>query len=267
MIKQFCVALIALITTIDGGSLSRQKTTVSEANIPSEPPIEVSINFEPNYHEYIETDDINEITNLMNECLAEMDNAHIMAEAARALGYDENHPIIKLAQQEYEDAKIHYDLYRIKYNELGWDIKAQEYPEATEIWLYLKGVGYSDYVCAGILGNIMAEVGGNTLKLKPLIFSKDYNFYGMCQWSMKYYPEAKNLSLKKQCEFLTGNIEKEIDIFGYKYKKKFTYQDFINLTDEREVALAFAKSYERCASSYYNVRKDNAEIAYEYFTN
>ena len=42
--------------------------------------------------------------------------------------------------------------------------KYNEYPVATEIWMFLKNCGYNDYVAAGILGNMMAEVGGNTLR-------------------------------------------------------------------------------------------------------
>ena len=41
----------------------------------------------------------------------------------------------------------------------------------------------------------------------------------------------------------------------------------LNLNDEKEVAKAFAKCYERCGSSSLNQRQKNATTAYNYFTN
>jgi guanyl-specific ribonuclease Sa len=38
--------------------------------------------------------------------------------------------------------------------------KKEKYPEARKIWNYLKKMGLNNYVAAGIMGNIMAEVGG-----------------------------------------------------------------------------------------------------------
>ena len=37
------------------------------------------------------------------------------------------------------------------------------------------------------------------------------------------------------------------------------------MTDIEEIALAFAKCYERCGSGSYDVRQSNALIAFEYF--
>ena len=42
---------------------------------------------------------------------------------------------------------------------------------------------------------------------------------------------------------------------------------FLAMTNERDVALAFAKCYERCSSASYTVRQNNAEKAYDYFVN
>ena len=42
-----------------------------------------------------------------------------------------------------------------------WDTRKEEYPAATEAWLIMKEeFGWSDTVCAGIIGNLMAECGG-----------------------------------------------------------------------------------------------------------
>ena len=87
----------------------------------------------------------------------------------------------------------------------------------------------------------------------------------MCQWIKKYYPNVIGCSLEAQCDFLRDTIKNEINIFGYKYKKNFKYDNFLGLTSEREAALAFATAYERCSSSGYTTRQNCATIAYEYF--
>ena len=139
----------------------------------------------------------------------------------------------------------------------------KQYPYAAKIWYYLKSKGYNDYVCAGIMGNIMVEVGGGTLKLKPNAYGKGY--YGICQWG-KHYPKVWGKSLDYQCDFLEDTIRYEFKVFGKLYKKGFNYEKFTNLTDERAAALAFAKCYERCSSKGYAKRQNCAEIAYDYFT-
>lgn len=138
--------------------------------------------------------------------------------------------------------------------------KAVEYEYANYIWNYLQDLGYNDYVCAGILGNIMVEVGGGTLALQPTIENKYH--YGICQWNKKYYSDVVGSSLEAQCDFLRDNIEYEINTFG----KKYDYKSFIALQDEQEAALVFAKSYERCGSGGYNKRQNCATTAYKYFT-
>ena len=144
------------------------------------------------------------------------------------------------------------------------EVNEPEYPVASTIWTTLHDdYGLSEYVCAGILGNIMVEAGGSTLEIKADAESK--NYYGVCQWSKKYYPEVYGASLDEQCDYLMSNIEAIFRTFGKRYKKSFTYEDFLALTDERDAALAFAKCYERCSSGGYERRKDCATTAYEYF--
>ena len=128
----------------------------------------------------------------------------------------------------------------------------------------MKDQGWNDAVCAGILGNMMAECGGHTLSLQPTASNKYY--YGICQWS-KGYPNVWYSNLDSQCEFLVNTIEYEFNTFGSSYKRGFDFSSFLNLNDEKEVAKAFAKCYERCGSSSLNQRQKNATIAYNYFTN
>ena len=113
---------------------------------------------------------------------------------------------------------------------------------------------------------MMIETSGGSLGLDPTIYSQSGNYYGLCQWSKEYYPEAHGLSFEQQLEFLTNNIEWEIDTFGKCYKEGFKYEDFLNMTDPAEAALAFAKSYERCGPASYELRQEAAEKAYEYFS-
>lgn len=193
-----------------------------------------------------------------------MEAAHNMASAARDLGYDESHSVIRLARGEYYSYERERSFYKRIYDTLllKWESKRNEYPDATEVWEYLKKTGYSDYVCAGILGNIMTEVGGNTLNIQPLLETTEY--YGMCQWS-SFYPDAWDLSLDEQCKFLIDTIEEEFSLFGKLYQRGMTYEKFLSMTDCQDIALCFAKVYERCDFRSYSSRKDNAVMAYNYF--
>lgn len=247
-----------------------ETTTNSEDYIPSETietvslesQIEVPIELVGNPLIYIETNNRAELKELMAECEQKKIDAHSMAEAARACGYAEDHPVIILAKDEWKNADELYKIYKEEYNGL---IKAEaweEYPVATECWFYLKDLGYNDYVCAGIIGNMMAEVGGGTLNLQWWLGD---SFYGLCQWSTYYRPEAKGLDVPAQLDLLRDTIKAEIDYAGFIYKSGFNYEQFLELEDEREAALAFAMAYERCAKQYYWCRADYAEIAYDYF--
>ena len=135
--------------------------------------------------------------------------------------------------------------------EAKWATKAAEYPAATQIWRYMKAQGWNDYVCAGIMGNIMAEVGGQTLDIRYTLSSNGY--YGMCQWN-RQYSNIWGAGLESQCDYLRDTIKYEIDTFGFNYQKGFKFNSFLNMTDAQQAALAFAKAYERCASGSYGVR-------------
>jgi hypothetical protein len=216
-----------------------------------------------------------ELTELINECETKLPYAYSMAEACEGLGYSEDHLVSVIASQEIFNLESSLKAYRKEYNEIIEEEKKEaelksiqkkkdEYPVATTIWYYLKGQGYNNYVAAGILGNIMAEVGGQSLDIQPSLSNNSY--YGMCQWSKKYYPQANGLSLGGQCEFLTSTIEYEFNTYGYKYQSGFNYSQFLTLDNERAASLAFAKCYERCGSGSYSVRQNNATKALEYFT-
>lgn len=214
----------------------------------------------------VETNDMEELLALIEYYSSQKEIAHNMAESGRALGYGEEHLVVQLAKQEWCAVSEAEEFYRKKYEELEeafWEEKELLYPEATYIWRHLKKMGYNDYVCAGIMGNIMTEVGGQTLKLD--IDADSGGHYGMCQWSKTYYPQIKNKDLRAQCKFLEDNIKYEFDTYGDNYKRNFDYSDFLELTDEREAALAFSKAYERNGPESYGARQNNAEKAYAFF--
>lgn len=151
--------------------------------------------------------------------------------------------------------------------EAMWSEKAGSYPVATQVWRYMKEeLGWNDYVCAGVMGNMMAEVGGQTLNLNPYLYGHSgANYYGLCQWSSRYYPSIQGADVDAQLDFLASTVKKELDTYGYLFRNGLNYEAFCNLTDAEDAAMAFAKAYERCGSGSYGVRQTNALKAYNYF--
>ncbi len=216
-------------------------TATSEAYIPSEP--EETI-----------------LTEKLDYYQKRKDDAHIMAEAARNLGYAENSDIIQTAKQEWVEADIKYNYYQQLIE------KMNEYPVATTVWIYLQELGYNDYICAGILGNMMVECGGLTLDLDPYIYAGYYgNYYGLCMWYGPYCPGIYDLSVIEQLDYLANDIAYQIDTYGYFYYYGFNYNEFLKITNVYDAALAFCMSYERCYSDSYPHRTVCALEAYQYF--
>lgn len=151
--------------------------------------------------------------------------------------------------------------------EAMWSEKAGSYSVATQVWRYMKEeLGWNDYVCAGVMGNMMAEVGGQTLNLNPYLYGHSgANYYGLCQWSSRYYPSIQGADVDAQLDFLASTVKKELDTYGYLFRSGLDYEAFCNLTDAEDAAMAFAKAYERCGSGSYGVRQTNALKAYNYF--
>lgn len=279
--KRFLVLMLALLTIIAccGFSANAQaRKDVEEEAMISALEIEEVIDEEFKIEKISDFIDENlnsytkeEIELLIEKYQQAQEQAHALAEAARILGWPENSEAILSAQTEWFNAQTAINFYKAQYKvllqqeyESIWAIKAEEYPVATEIWLYMKALGWSDYVCAGILGNMMAEVGGGTLNLIAECDTGN-GFYGVCQWSKTYYSGVWGADLVGQCDYLRDTIKYEIDTFGYAYSKGFNYESFLELTDEREAAYAFAVCYERCTSRHRYIRKDYAEKAYDYF--
>ena len=303
-------ALMALLFTLPFSATAGGNATTSEANIPSETstqeakltagvsstlantligmdlscePALVSVNDAPTVgssyelkaevHELKETDDINELNDLIADCASRMDAATQMAEACKTLGYEEDDPVIKLAEEEYSNAESDMNYYQELLADAEKALRKKEkalrekkYPAASTVWHYLtETMELNEHVAAGILGNMMAEVGGQTLDLQVDCSGRGY--YGICQWSRKYMVyDITGSNLDTQLEYLNKTIEDEFAVFGDLYASGFTYQDFCNMQNAQDAAKAFAVVYERCGSGSYSVRKSNAVKAYEYYT-
>lgn len=168
-----------------------------------------------------------------------------------------------------EIVRLSKDLESAEYQKaafIKWEEKETEYYYATNTWHYLKDLGYSDIACAGILGNLMAECGGHTLNLDPFLYdAATGNYYGMFQWSIYYYPRAEGMTFEEQLDYYAETSIPIFKTWGKEYYDGFTLDDFNELTDPRDAALAFAKVYERCSSRTYERRQDFSEVAYQYF--
>ena len=141
-------------------------------------------------------------------------------------------------------------------------VKAQQDSYAAIVYEYLTLRNFSKASACGIIGNMMIETSGGTLDLKPYVYSPSGNFYGLCQWSTKYYSGAKDLPFEHQLDYLLGTMPWEFKTFGWLYKDDFDFENFIQMKDPAEAALAFAVVYERCGPASYNLRKEAAVKAY-----
>lgn len=148
-----------------------------------------------------------------------------------------------------------------------WDERREEYPVATEVWLYMKNeFGWSDAVCAGIMGNLMRETGGDTLYLNPE--SNDEMGFGLVQWIDQRRKDIFNKygsmpSIAEQLEFMKDEL---YGTNGVRQQVTDQQRDIIlNASTPEKCAEAFAKWFERPASTNYSRRQNNAVKAYEYF--
>ena len=134
MIKRICAGVAASMVLIafmcpfavggfnkkENNVVETESVTISEDYIPSEPSTveeektEVII-LEVPVVERVETTDLTTLSQKLVECESRKTAVHELAEAARALGCAEDHPIIILAKQEWnianEDYKYYDDIY------------------------------------------------------------------------------------------------------------------------------------------------------------
>lgn len=125
-----------------------------------------------------------------------------------------------------------------------------DYYVAGCVYEHLSAMGYSEPVIAGILGNMMAECGGQTLSLQWNLYGGGGSYYGLCMWSLRYGPEVRGRNVTGQLTYLTGNMEENMEQFGG------SYDYFCSLQDAGQAARYFANYYERGSGA--GVRAKNA---------
>lgn len=176
-------------------------------------------------------------------------------------------PIETTEQVQTIETTIETEAPTLSAEELLWLARAEEYPIATQVWLYMKDTfGWSDIVCAGVMGNIMGEISGGTLDFNDWNCSTPY---GMFQWlgqrkvdiKAKYGEEP---SIFEQLDFMydelygTNGVRQQVT--DYQREK------ILNASNEKDVATYFCIYFERPGHSG-NERRRYATIAYEYFAN
>lgn len=190
--------------------------------------------------------------------------AHNVAQQMRAMGYDEDNPVIVAcqewwrAEEETDTSSVTADAATPSPQGEGYvsDAKRQAYPVAARVWTLLREAGLSEACTAGIIGNMMSECGGQTLNLAPGTYSGGY--YGLCMWSLYYFPEADGLGVDDQVALLLRTLESNISAGGG------SCAAFMTSADARTAARYFSDYYERPAV-WSEVRADNAERALRYF--
>lgn len=144
-----------------------------------------------------------------------------------------------------------------------------EYPEARLIWSTIKYWGYSDNVVAGIIGNMMAEVGGGTLAGLSN-WHTDGCGYGLIQWTSGRQRLLKQLygarpNIEQQLQFIKNELTGQNGV--NRQVTEAQYNELLNASSPEAAAMTFARYYERCGSSYRAKRQSFARIAYNYFVN
>ena len=146
------------------------------------------------------------------------------------------------------------------------------YPEAQLIWNTMISWGWAPETCAGIIGNMMAEIGGGTLDLS------DWNSNGGCGYGLIQWTGSRRSLLKSRYGSYP-NIEQQLifmrdELFGTNNTRQQVSSSVLNRimnTNGNEtpesIAFCFASNYERCASQYRARRQGYARIAYDYFMN
>lgn len=146
-------------------------------------------------------------------------------------------------------------------------IEGTQYPEAKQTWDTLISWGWSAETAAGIIGNMMAEVGGGTLDLSRWNSDKGCG-YGLCQWTsgrasgIKYkygaYP-----NIEQQLQYMKDELLGENGVRAQVTETERT--QILEGQSPEQVAYAFASYFERCGVRYRARRQDYARIAYDYF--
>ena len=128
-------------------------------------------------------------------------------------------------------------------------------------------LGYSDTVCAGIMGNMMAECGG--------CWTSDLNWdvhsssgFGMIQWlggrkRQLFSIYGENPSIEDQLNFMYDELHGTDGVT--KQVTNWQLEQIMEADTPEECAYAFACYFERCGEGHRAPRRGYARRAYEYF--
>ena len=283
ILSLLCAGLVAIITITASANQdmpAEPVATISEAYIPSESsepvletePEEEIIILENVEVERVEPATLDEANTALEDAIFRRDTTKSVHEGLLLLGYDTEHPAVVMAKTDLENAEADVEYYTeqqlIRQEEENWKVRAEEYPVATQAWLYMKNeLGFSDIVCAGIMGNMMAECGGCwTSDLDWDVHSS--SGFGMIQWlggrkQQLFSIYGSNPSVENQLDFVkdelygTNGVTKQVT--------DSQLDKIINAETPEDCAYAFACYYERCGEDHRWVRRDYARRAYEYF--
>lgn len=278
-------AVTAFAVTANSMPLDECKVaTVSEDYIPSEPvysgsmeptvppiPEETVIILDPVVVERVEPTAYHEANALLEEALVRQALITTIYENFIALGYAEDHPAVVMAKTDIDNTQADIEYYQEKYNEFEeyykWEMRAKEYPVATQVWLHMKNeLGWSDTVCAGIMGNIMAECAGGSFYFDWGVSGS--SGYGMIQWlggrrDLLFSKYGSAPGIEDQLNYVRDEL---YGANGVRAQVTDSQLDaIINAESPEDCAFAFATYFERCASEYRSMRREYARAAYDYF--
>lgn len=276
ILKLFYIAAIIAIMVCFIGLLTVKAESDLQEVVVTEPTINLELYAQQHFDEsldYIELDTSNDCLDVIGKC------NEYSAFLQNTLTENLNPEIEAITLSEIDRVNEIKLKYQSDYNRLleeeaiaaYWNAKREEYPVATEVWLYMKNeFGWNDIVCAGIMGNIMAEIGGGTLNFDNWN-ANGSSGYGMIQWISSRRRQLKSIygeypTPEQQLEFMydemhgTDGVTNQLYISG-------SLDRIMNATTPGDAAYYFAIYFERCADWAVTVRPGYARIAYDYFTN
>ena len=235
-------------------------------------PEEVVIVLDTVVFKRVEPTTYDEASSLLEEAIARQELIETIYQGFLTLGYADDHPAVVMAKTDIENAKIEIEYYQEQFaiweEKHKWEVRASEYPVATQVWLYMKNeLGYSDIVCAGIMGNMMAECGGCwTSDLDWDVHSS--SGFGMIQWlggrkKQLFSIYGENPSIEDQLNFMHDELYGTDGVTWQVSQKQL--DKIMNASSPEECAFAFATHFERCGEQHRAPRRGYAKRAYEYF--
>ena len=279
------ITVYALAAAPEATNESIPATTISEDYIPSETTCPFPVETEPTEPEpvvivldtvvveRVEPTTHDEANASLEAAVTRYEVAITVLDGLTTLGYADDHPAIVMTKTDIENANADIEYYQEQFEiweeKHKWEVRASECPVATQVWLYMKNeLGYNDIVCAGIMGNMMAECGGCWTSDLDWEAGKSGGPYGMIQWlggrkQQLFSIYGKNPSIEEQLNFMHDEL---YGTDGVTWQVSQAQLDKImNAETPEKCAYAFACYFERCGEGHRAPRRGYARRAYEYF--